>query len=93
MTDRFSFVIGAIARFLVYFLTGKAVISMCQKFTPEQLKNMDTEYLPFMVYDLREPFNEGRQIGIRIQHLAFECICHSGHPQGTGVHRSGVPRE
>ena len=40
-------------------------------------------YLPFMVYDLREPFNEGRQIGIRIQHLAFKCICHSGHPQGT----------
>ena len=36
-----------------------------------------------MVYDLREPFNEGRQIGIRIQHLAFKCICHSGHPQGT----------
>ena len=54
MTDRFSFAIGAIAHFLVYFFTGKAVIRMCQKFTPEQLKNMDTETKDSVIFQMQD---------------------------------------
>ena len=54
MTDCFSIVIGARAHFLVYFFTGKAVVSMCQKFTPEQLKNMDMETKDGVIFQMQD---------------------------------------
>lgn len=54
MTDCLSSVIGASAHFLVYFFTGKAVVSMCQKFTPEQLKNMDMETKDGVIFQMQD---------------------------------------
>ena len=54
MTDYYSAVIGAIPHFLVYFFTGKAVVSMCQKFTPEQLKNMDMETKDGVIFQMQD---------------------------------------
>ena len=54
MTDYYSAMIGAIPRFLVYFLLGKDGRQYVSEFTPEQLKNMDMETKDGVIFQMQD---------------------------------------